>query len=444
MSPEAARPRYGGVLRVETVGALRSFDPARPAMDPADAEARRSLHPLIFETLAAADGTRRLAPQLALGWTSNADRTEWRFDLRSGVKLHDGTTLDAGRIAAVLRSAEPAWRIEPGPGSVTIALDRPAPDLPWQLASHRYAMAFGRAEGGNPLGTGPFAIAQWEPRRLRLHAYDEHWSGRPFLDSVELEMGRALADQLSSLETGRTHLIELEPIDAARVAQRGFRVSGTHPLDLVVLVFALESGTAPVRRALQLAIDRASIADVLLQGRAVPASTVLPHWLGGDAAPVPLPYDRAAARKLSATAPVTHRTLTMEANDDDALVRAVADRVVVDAAEAGIRIVRATARASADLKLLRIRLEPTTATAAFTQAVLAFGWGARSPGSVLGQGTLDDVYASERAWSDEARVVPLVHVPALYASAAVVQSWRESLVLPSGRWNLASVWLRQQ
>ena len=41
---------------------------------------------------------------------------------------------------------------------------------------------------GAIVGTGPFRVARFEPgRHLTLAAFDEHWGGGPFVDTVEIE-----------------------------------------------------------------------------------------------------------------------------------------------------------------------------------------------------------------------------------------------------------------
>jgi hypothetical protein len=42
----------------------------------------------------------------------------------------------------------------------------------------------------------------------------------------------------------------------------------------------------------------------------------------------------------------------------------------------------------------------------------------------------------------EGAVVPLLHVPELYAAGREVDSWSEPMVLPWGTWNLADIWLK--
>src|SRR5699024_7325724 len=54
---------------------------------------------------------------------------------------------------------------------------------------------------------------------------------------------------------------------------------------------------------------------------------------------------------------------------------------------------------------------------------------------------LDTVLATERALLAADILVPVVHVPELYAVSGDLQSWNGPAVLPNGAWNLANAWL---
>ena len=41
------------------------------------------------------------SPELATDWSGNADATEWTFNLRKGVKFHDGSDFDAEDVKSV-------------------------------------------------------------------------------------------------------------------------------------------------------------------------------------------------------------------------------------------------------------------------------------------------------------------------------------------------------
>src|SRR5688572_20880882 len=98
------RPRYGGTIRIETQARMRSLDPtaAVPA-DSGEASIRDAILPLLFETLVAADPGGSVRPVLATSWTTDASAVRWRFTVRSGVRLHDGTMLEPAHVAAALR-----------------------------------------------------------------------------------------------------------------------------------------------------------------------------------------------------------------------------------------------------------------------------------------------------------------------------------------------------
>jgi len=87
-----------------------------------------------------------------------------------------------------------------------IQSERPEPGLLFELARPRHALSL---LGG---GTGPFRIVKWEPgRRASLAANDDYWRGRPYVDAVEVGMGRPLRDQLIDLELGKADLIDISP-----------------------------------------------------------------------------------------------------------------------------------------------------------------------------------------------------------------------------------------
>jgi MarR-like DNA-binding transcriptional regulator SgrR of sgrS sRNA len=418
---------------------MRTLNPATPPLDDADAAARRVLFPLIFETLVAPGTTAGPEGVLAESWHSNA-ATEWQFRLRRGVRLHDGTPLDGARIAAALRAREPGWQIASDATSITITTDRAVPDLPWQLADTRYAIAFARPGGGEPIGSGPFAIERWEPKRLRLRAHEDHWRGRPFLDAVSVDMGRPIGGQIEELELGRADFATLRVEDVRRASNRGLTIAASAPRELVALVFA-QHGTAAasIRQALALAIDRRALWSALLQRQGEPGAGLLPGWISGYSGLFAHQPDRVRARAIVAALPAPQRRLTLLVAPTGPLVRSIAERVAVDARDAGLTIdVNASGTGpAAAARVMRIGIDATTpdrALAALLQRL--------NVDSAAYARSLDEVYRAEQALVDDAIVVPLVHVPELYAAGSQVESWSEPIVLPWGAWNFANLWLK--
>src|SRR5262245_36812861 len=226
---DAARPQYGGTLRIETHATIHAFDPAE-GTDREEAAAIRRLRALVFETLVAVDPAGGLRPLLAVSWESDSAGRRWSFRLRRGVRLHDGSMLEAWQAAAALRSGAHGWTVSADGDLLVIEPPRPDPDLPWDLADPRNAIGVRRMQGER-VGTGPFRFQGLEPGRVSVRAHEGYWNGRPFVDAIELQTGRSFNAQLASLESGRADVVELLPADARRATQRGFQVTGSRPLD---------------------------------------------------------------------------------------------------------------------------------------------------------------------------------------------------------------------
>src|SRR5215475_12827528 len=87
----AARPQYGGVLRVELRAASLNLNPAKWKAGSADFASNERLAELLFDRLVVLDNYGRFQPQLATEWSHDAGAKRWRFTLRQGVKFSDGT-----------------------------------------------------------------------------------------------------------------------------------------------------------------------------------------------------------------------------------------------------------------------------------------------------------------------------------------------------------------
>src|SRR5579871_3782416 len=87
-------------------------------------------------------------------------------------------------------------------------------------------------------GTGAFRIAAWDPgHQLVLSANEDYPGGRPFVDSVDIQMGRNAKDRLLDLQLGKTDIAEIPPEQARRAADQGVRISVSQSEELIALVF---------------------------------------------------------------------------------------------------------------------------------------------------------------------------------------------------------------
>jgi len=421
------RPHYRGTLRIMAREAPVSLDPARLS-----ASQGARIFPVIFEGLTRFDTHGRLQPQLATRWQGDSSDQRWQFWLRPGVKFHDGTALTAEATAASLRVANPAWTVSVDGDSVVIETAARDVDLPAELALPRNGIA--HHAGNKVVGTGPFIVSDWQPgKSLALVANEDYWGGRPFADSLVVAPGQNWRQQMVALELGKADVVEVAPEQARRLSAAGRAIVESAPDELVALVFTRAAQSVDetrVRQALSAAIDRASIVNVLLQGQGESAETILPNWMTGYA----MLFGQTAEKAESAVSAGSAGTMTLSYDAGDPANQLIAERVALNARDAGIRVQPAASAANADVVLARIALaSPQPQLAA---QVVAGAAGLPIPQF---QGTSpEELYGREKEMLQSGRIIPLAHVPEATAMGPGVNGWRSGL---SGGSQLADVWL---
>src|SRR2546425_1219330 len=184
----ATRPHYGGTLRVQLRSRIESLE-------------QEDLAALVFDRLVGLNESGGLQPGLATSWRHDPEFRRWEFDLRQGVKFHDGSALTAAIAAAAVQDASTRGE------TLLISSAEPAPKLLAQLASRPI---WKRGPDGALIGSGPFRVVKWEPgRRAAFAANDDYWGGRPYLDGIDIEMGRAARDQALDFDMNKADIVEL-------------------------------------------------------------------------------------------------------------------------------------------------------------------------------------------------------------------------------------------
>src|SRR6185437_9499489 len=112
----------------------------------------RNLASLMFDTLVVLDEHGRPQPGLALTWQAEPGGQRWQFQLRPGLRFHDGTAVTAEQVAASLRAANPNWKVQPEGDAISIQCDAQS-HLPAELALSRNSIV--KRGGAKVLGTGP-------------------------------------------------------------------------------------------------------------------------------------------------------------------------------------------------------------------------------------------------------------------------------------------------
>lgn len=254
--------------------------------------------------------TALLEPDLAERWESSPDGLVWTFVLRPGVQFHHGfgevtaddvvhslqRAADSKRSSFAANYADVAAVEAVDPRTVRIRLKSAVPSLLGLVADYHGGMVVSRkaAEAAGedfkrrPIGSGPFAFAEYvAAQKTALVAHEGYFRGKPRLGGVEIRYINSDATRDLAFQAGELDMI------AGRREQRWVERMKAQP-GTVVDVFApgefrtllLNTKRPPlndrrVRQAVAHAIDVAAIvrfvgADVVIQGKSV----VPPGYLG--------------------------------------------------------------------------------------------------------------------------------------------------------------------
>jgi len=423
----ATRPHYGGTLRVAMQSAPTTLDLPTSAAPNDYFDIARVLA-LIGDNLVKVDAQNRPQPALAVSWQSDSTARHWQFTLRPGAKFHDGTNASASLIAQILVTLHPEWNARAALDVLTIDTDISTPSLLAELALPRNLL-LSRSASGIPIGTGPFRVADFQPgKSLKLVASEDAWSGRPYLDSIEIEFGKSLRDQAVALDLGRADVIE-----AAPQPNPSPRVRTTLPLSLMALVFTPNTKAQDVRQreALALAIDRKPIQSVLLKGAAEPTASILPNWMTGYSAAFPTQVNVQRAKAVLASSRQPALTLSYDPRDPQAQL--IAERIALNARDAGITV-QVSLSGPDDVRLVRLVLPSPDPALTLRETARQLSLSA----PVLHGNAVEGLYQAERSLLDGNSVIPLFHIPIASAAGSRVRAWVPDSI---GAWNLFSAWL---
>jgi len=292
------------------------------------------------------DEKLNIVPQLATSYEWSTDNKALTIKLRPGVSFHDGEKMDAAAVKFNLErhknTAGSTRRSELAPVAsvdvvdpLTVRLNLSAPFAPLltvltdrsgMMVSPKAAAAAGEKFGAKPVCSGPFRFVERVAQdRIVLERFPGYWNKDAIhFDRVVYQPIVDATVRLANLRSGQLDFIErLAGSDVAGLkSDRRFKIDRIVEIGYQGIYFNVGKGEpgdkSPVgrdprvREAFELALDRAALVKVAMDGEAQPGNQWVPPSNRYYAKNVPIPKrDVAKAKALLAAAGVPNPSVTL-------------------------------------------------------------------------------------------------------------------------------------
>ena len=371
---QAQQPKKGGTLVYASVSGPGTLDPYM-ASSAVELEVINN----IFEGLVTLDANNATRTMLASKTTASEDFKTYTFELRKGVKFHNGQEMTSADVKASFeryrRISPNAKNLEmvdhydtPDPYSFVISLKEPNVILLDIIKSPIYPLMIlpasqkdKAAREVDPIGTGPYKLGEWvKDSHLVISRFDDYVAdtsapgrdgngGRKsvYLDAVRYRFMPEATTRIAALQNGEAQLISSVPSELTeRITQRkDLAIHEYFPmLGSYIIVNSQRGLTANVliRQAIAAAIN----VDDIIEGaggvnKRNPWMSFpnTPYFLG-DAAPTPW-YDiknPAKAKELLKQAGYNNEKIIIETNSNYQWMRSTMLIVAEQLKEAGLNI----------------------------------------------------------------------------------------------------------
>ncbi|MXZ67880.1 MAG: ABC transporter substrate-binding protein [Acidimicrobiia bacterium] len=288
---------------------IYNFDPKNSAGGEFDAP----VFTTIYETLAWTSPSGDVLPRLATDWTISEDKMTYTFNLREGVKFHNGADFTAHDVVYSVNRAvsqgipmvqQRAQNLESVTAvddyTVVYQLKQPSTAFLLNIADttglgfSSILTSTAPAHGTTPVGTGPFTFVSYVPgSELVLDVNRDYWdpSVLPSYDRIRVRIIKEDASMVAALNSKEVALIH----PTATATARGLRDNPDFTIiDTASRTFWIHASRVGATRdeavvkALWLSMDRQALADIAFLGEAFPWSTSHPsvaYGLGPDDLP---------------------------------------------------------------------------------------------------------------------------------------------------------------
>lgn len=261
----------------------------------------------IYDTLTWFTRDLEFVPRLALSWETPDNALTWNFKLRPGVVFHDGTPFDAhsvkfhfDRIKDPATNSKRQTKVLKLDGvdvvdDLTVRFRMKEPYSVWPvtlrdafggIVSPTAVQKYGNEQfTQHPVGTGPYKVAlQEQGERIILQKNHDYWNADQYhAEEVEL---RVVGEPTTRLILLEQNAIDITPVTFAHtdVAEKTGKIKIINTPYMQVRYVGLNTRKPPfdnvlVRRAANMAINRADLVKYAFRGNADPLLGPLPSAL---------------------------------------------------------------------------------------------------------------------------------------------------------------------
>ncbi len=268
-------------------------------------------------------------PALAEKWDVSDDGLTYTFNLRSGVKFHDGSAVTAKDVVASLNRNKSMgsymWQLENATSIDAVDDSTVKVVLNTKIASFLARMAvlsngvfpaseiekIGKDEFTNPIGTGPFKLKEWVRNdHFTMDKNPDYWDmapdGQPYpyLDEVIIKQVAEITTQVLQVQAGQidggsapySQVASLQKDNKGQLVM----MPQQQVYFMVIQVTKPPFDDINVRQAMSLALDRQAMIDRATAGTAEIANSFFPKGTLDWDESLELPYDVQKAKDLIA------------------------------------------------------------------------------------------------------------------------------------------------
>ena len=162
--------------------------------------------------------------RLATSW-KQTDNLTWEFNIRKGVKFHDGEDLNAKAVVkSINRALNPKYDCEIrtkffgnmsvsvsaiGSHTISVKTKAPQPIMPALMGTMTVVSPNTQEAKGvrNPQGTGPYVFDKWTPgQSVTLKRFSGYWGSKPVVEDVKYVFRKESAVRSAMVKTGEADI----------------------------------------------------------------------------------------------------------------------------------------------------------------------------------------------------------------------------------------------